>query len=530
MTVFYIRWGATGTNRDDWAFVCDSEGNPLEYPDGKSAALALDALRDSEATRQAFQVPEGQSLCITREAETAGDDDWRAREAARFASGRYKPLPWATDENARMPEHHFAHVSENDIRKVAFTENEEKGRRDRQKVMNARDYLARFTGLSYEMQEYYSAIMLGLNCNLQFASTPDEIEAAYVKMSRQDDGGVSSCMTYQPSHFDSECHPVRVYGAGDLALAYLENENGDINARALVWPERKVCGRTYGYEAASLRAALRVQGYSNFDHDALTGARLLNIPQRGRTDCVVMPYIDGTHTFNRHSDGEHFVIAEDGFCAGNTNGLAYIYAQAECEHCNETFNADDATDVGGETWCPSCVDNYAFRCEHCEEMHHCDNGHEVITGRNRWGNATETWCEGCSDYHATYSEYHGELIASDIACECEHCSEQFMAGDLEETETADGETVNACEDCREAIADERAEAEAEAEVEADAPDAPEAEAAPLSLYAATPRPSGLYGPFLDDAPAPLYSAPLGVPLRPFPPVTAPVFAYWIERA
>lgn len=101
---------------------------------------------------------------------------------------------------------------------------------------------------------------------LQFASTPEEIVEVYR-------AGPHSCI----ADFPPEVHPARVYGAGDLAVAWL-GDGARTWARALVWPARRVYGRVYpadvyhlvdGYRnkrearavAAALERRLRAAGY-----------------------------------------------------------------------------------------------------------------------------------------------------------------------------------------------------------------------------------------------------------------------------
>lgn len=461
MPTFYIKHGITGSDRDTWEFVCDRDGNPLEYSDGKSAALAKDCLA-APGERRYWRIPEAHSLFIYREpGEGEGDLQWREREAGRFASGRYKPLPWADDPDMIMPPDHFAHVSENNPQKVAFTESEAKGRMDRQKVMSADDYLAAFVTSDYDKRAYYVSLMYGLSANVEFVGTSDEIEAVYLEMTgyksnprESNYGGVCSCMTF-PADFFGGVHPVRTYGAGDLSLAFIrspESEGGDesgrIIARALVWPERQICGRVYGPGASTLRGALRSKGYSRFDDCALVGARMLAIPHpNGDANCYVMPYIDGHHYFAWHDDEKHFVISDHGFEAANTGGYAYTYNSCECERCGDACRESEMREVDGEMWCGDCFHSYARTCDHCDETSAHDHS-DVIVGsyRSRYGSIAhnyETWCENCVGSEATYSEAHSHYIADGEGETCDHCSEFFLPDELR----TDDDDLRLCADC-----------------------------------------------------------------------------------
>jgi hypothetical protein len=123
---------------------------------------------------------------------------------------------------------------------------------------------------------------------VEFARTPDDIEAVYTWGKPTINGRhfPTSCMSYGPEHFESGIHPVRVYGAGDLAVAFIHNSTKErIVARCLCWPERLRHGIIYGADLP-LRHMLEALGYTR---GSMRGARLLKIPYDGG---FVMPYID----------------------------------------------------------------------------------------------------------------------------------------------------------------------------------------------------------------------------------------------
>lgn len=132
--------------------------------------------------------------------------------------------------------------------------------------------------------------------DLKWAETPDEIEAVYSRRA-----GFTSCMQYAAGHWSDGIHPTRAYGAGDLAVAYIERGTS-LLARALVWREKKKVGRIYG-DVPLLRKALREVGIitdsSNDYYDTFQGAKMLYIPVPGRKrrECdgppAILPYIDG---------------------------------------------------------------------------------------------------------------------------------------------------------------------------------------------------------------------------------------------
>src|SRR5208337_4310007 len=189
-----------------------------------------------------------------------------------------------------------------------------------------------------------------------------EIEDVYVR-------GPSSCMSDNESHYDSGMHPVRVYGAGDLAVVYIEGKDSDgdtqIIARALVWPARRTASQIYPTpdawqedftcraEAenakAELTARLRKLGYAlpGEHRGGLNGARLLLIWDQGgdqdgdgdgddddSRSNVVMPYLDGSYGFQTCVEDSSFLaLHSDGeWAGGNTNGIAR-YNGEPIAHC-----------------------------------------------------------------------------------------------------------------------------------------------------------------------------------------------------
>jgi hypothetical protein len=290
------------------------------------------------------------------------EDTWREREKARFADGTYTALPWVEEtwfKNGHDMLEHFVHVSLKDKRRVSYTESAAKGRADRQTApMNVGRYFTRFKaeyGLDdtdiAELSARYAAVHGG-EWELEFARTPDEIEAAYTSGKPGSDGRYSptSCMSYGAGEYKSHVHPVRVYGAGDLAVAFLcdPDDRERIVARALCWPDKKIYGTVYGNEAA-LEWKLASVGYEKGE---FLGARLLKIPH-GRT--YVMPYIDDIADIG--DIGEFFVIGGN-LDATGTDGLLDNAQRNVCENCYAECDDDNYEDG----MCVACRDDISFIC------------------------------------------------------------------------------------------------------------------------------------------------------------------------
>lgn len=320
--------------------------------------------------------------------QVEANNTWKAREAQRMTDGTYTPLPWANEEWFKATHdrlQHYAHVSTEDKGKIAYTRDDDSGRRNIKVRVSVGRYL----------QEYYADTLRNLpsketeTTNVHGEKITVDALQWYVKsFTNQYGGGVvvkfacgpqdmvhvythgpASCMAYEVNQFQSApIHPVEVYAAGDLQVAYIEDENKDITARALVWPERKAVGRIYG-DHMSLSYALRELGYSGEDAMSLNGARLLQIPH-GDTDAYVMPYIDGSGSYGQHPTDKGFFQIGGRNHAGYTHGLDRDLEEGEaCDRCGDHYDLDDMVFVmvnrreDEQRWCECCVDHAGYFCE-----------------------------------------------------------------------------------------------------------------------------------------------------------------------
>jgi hypothetical protein len=323
---------------------------------------------------------------------------WEKREATRLADGTYEPLPWAS-EPWFVARHnslrHFAHVSQDRDGMIAFTENNDKGSRDIQKRMAPGRYLdSYFSSQLNSMQNFETGAInvhghkvteapiqhyanlftrkYGDTCVLTFAVTSDEMVKVYQK-------GPDSCMTFRDRGYSGHIHPCSVYAAGDLQLAYLKQNDGDITARALVWPEKKKVGRLYG-DSGTLLYKLLELGYDNprGSYDAIEGARMLKVPNEEGPGNI-MPFLDACGG-NYWDNGTYWVMGSKPSGsgayqnrAGNQNGL-------DCDSDNEN-NAE----------CDNCGDNYNL-----------DDGHYVHHVNSRGRSSEQSWCQHCGEEHTFY--------------------------------------------------------------------------------------------------------------------------------
>lgn len=390
------------------------------------------------------------------------DSSWHEREQARFDSGEYMRLAWlgeklwyknviepviSTIESRRralvdtlddaevkygggtpsynkaydeyslkyraldiecetlQTKNHFAHISIDDPLMVAFTKNDEMGLADRQTRMSPEAYLKRYWPDKFTTSEIDALVQVHnetyVDQSFKLATTPDEIEKVYTNFDRSCSDVASSCMRGYGWNYGE--HPCRVYGAGDLAIAYLTNKDGETTHRALCWPERKLYSRMYG-NGDRLHVRLKMAGYSKssyYDSGAsMEGARLLRIELDCNSEHFVMPYVD--ENISAKDDGKFLVLSHAGrICTRQTNGTTTDEPGEDdremCESCEE--RADETTTVYTRANQTQCVS----MCECCRDRHafYCDGHEEYFSDR------IESYAVGDQTWSARYFEQHG---------------------------------------------------------------------------------------------------------------------------
>lgn len=376
------------------------------------------------------------------ELERTLDENWQERERSRWLN---RELPvwheerWWVD-NYSIWGNHFVHRSVNNPALLAYTESEAKGKRDIQTPIKPGRYLSKFFGkiLTEKQIAYYAAWQTSgarpvsewhdaKRWSLAFAWTQDEIISVYKD-------GPRSCMS--GDHFDDDNNPVRVYAAGDLAVAYLHDGGGMIKARALVWPERKVVGRIYptpdnwmddGFECRTdsedcqlaLLKRLQGEGYRMGgieDGVSFEGARLLIL--ESNNGGWVMPYLDGAYGVYR--SGSFWRMTADQtkleYRCDTTDGRIESGGGCTCDECGDDIEDDGseplvATRVhsgrlsGFRTWCESCRNSYAFYCEGFGEYVSEIVPHTVIRGAD--------YCDAWLEQNAFLSQHSNEWFLND---------------------------------------------------------------------------------------------------------------------
>jgi hypothetical protein len=421
-------------------------------------------------------------------------DAWRMRESARFADGTYTAVPWAdrllemaentpiridtesegkpeaglyrepytADESAAAKRllRHYAHMSVSHPGMVAYTPDETFGHEDRQLRISVGRYMERF-GAAFGKDDcsgYVGALKALTGESLQIARTPEDIARVYCAA----DGPVS-CM--DGGDFSRRNTPVRVYGNSDLGVAYLgtlhptDPSKDRIQARGIVWPDKKRYSRLYG-DYTTLAAALETCGYSTTRDDVyslsgndygMVGAKIRAIdhPNGG----YYMPYVDDAG--GADLDGGYFVLSRHGAynvkdtcgrtevdeedtcpnCSDTNDGNgegAYCDScrdrMACCDSCSEEFDMEsDGSNHDYGTLCGSCSREHSRECEHCNR----DFNDYDFSDRER-RNRDERLCGRCEDDGITFcDDCEGTTESVDDDCRCSDCAERHAAAEAE---------------------------------------------------------------------------------------------------
>ena len=221
---------------------------------------------------------------------------------------------------------------------------------------------------------------------IRFTDNADEMEHVYAT------ANVSSCMGHDADHFESPHHPVRIYAAGDLELAYHIDEDGEIDGRGLCRKDTKNYVRWYGRGEPAMAKLGYTQGPG-----CLNGARVAIAYGEGDAEGrIVAPYIDGAYAW--------VSIGEDEVARIGTRG----------QFGRETYYCQSATADQHGYSCPAGQD-YGYALDDDEYVTDLE-GERIL--REYAVLIYDEWYHMDSDY-VRRSEYHGEWYLTEDVTWCE---------------------------------------------------------------------------------------------------------------
>jgi len=389
----------------------------ITFEDGKRASRAARLLTLKVGRR--FQVRK-------IELKTETESNWQDREKSRFDFGEYKPLQKRLQalsfDNFPL---HFAHIAKKKPSLIAYTKDDLKAAADKQSLISIQGYVKLLIDAGAiqetEAQEIISAQFAhasALESELKFAYSEDDIEAVYTNYDENARSVGVSCMRYYEEHWarveGNYYHPVRVYGAGDLAVAYLTNDDGQTIARALCWPEKKLYSRVYA-DTDILHNLLQAAGYNksryySHEYKSIDGARLLRVINDN--DNLVCPYLDESGHITDMTD--YLIIDRTGFNAQKTEGEVPLRGEFTCDSCNDNFDTDEdfrevytnASRTRSQNWCGYCRNGYSFYCQGTQEYYSETVDHTFVD--------EECYLSIYVERNANYCEYYEQYSFDDL--------------------------------------------------------------------------------------------------------------------
>lgn len=444
---FYLWAGKRDWAKPEWVKL-----NQEHFLNGAEAATRMKALNGQDSPFR---------FMVKKEVELSPVRDYESWAAFRVETKEWIMAPWTNEPWCKHD--HFAHHSVSDDSQIAFWPNEAEAQNDRVTVMKPGRYLQEYYGDVLSNEEIRDwAVRVDAEAELRFARTPDEIYDVYTAPNAP-----HSCMVYKDneachggSKWSSGINPTRIYGAGDLAIAYLERR-GKIIARCLVWPERKVAQRVYG-DIERLVERLKAEGY-RFDADRhsahssnnglFNGARLLRIEPEGHPDHVVMPYLDFGYRANR-VDEEYLEMNVNGAIPGdNTCGISSTRREFCCRDCDDYYDYEaDGHDLNGYTYCTDCYHGRTTSCDGCGDWV-ADGTIYFVADSNLCPtcyDTTTTTCDYCCDrvVNAQTSVVSDARSGAHYADACDDCVDG--AGTIQRDQDdnlIDMSTATHCESC-----------------------------------------------------------------------------------
>ena len=293
----------------------------------------------------------------------------------------------------------------------------------------------------------------------------------------------SSCMRYTFDDGDGpmnlKMHPTEVYGSGDFNIIWVEDSQGRIGGRVVVYMKHGSGKPQPSYIYGACQQALdMLQDHLesiNAIHTSQSewdGGKLLAIKDYD-TQAYIGPYLDlepraldvqllpdGTKDAEGNPNTkEYLVIDHNGEL--DANGYCGVYQgdRYTCGNCGDGVPEDESrySEYTGENYCDCCFHDTHFYCDWSEEYYHNDehltvyslNGNGLKISQDVHENCDGyVWCERESEYWDVDDVFHIEC--EDIWVTAKTFEEDYFSSDWdgevypnsEACLTDDGETIS----------------------------------------------------------------------------------------
>ena len=242
----------------------------------------------------------------------------------------------------------------------------------------------------------------------------------------------NSCMRY---HFKEghgprnlPIHPVEAYASGDFSIAWVEDKDGLIGGRVVLYHqlrddvERVQAGPIYGACDVAVR---QLEDYiesigGEFAGDGdWSGARLV---AHKYEDGFIAPYLDiEPRSLSISSDQKHIIIDFDGDLDANSYQGILSEGGDRCHSCQDRIPDGDNhySEQTGADYCPDCYYEDHFHCDYTGEDIHMSDSIRVCS-ITRHGEQSDLACESILGSMAMECK-DGKIWDTD---DCFHCEDE----------------------------------------------------------------------------------------------------------
>lgn len=218
--------------------------------------------------------------------------------------------------------------------------------------------------------------------------------------------------------------PAEVLGSGDFEILWLEDENGLIGGRVVVYLKKDSApqaGPIYGvceHSLDTLQEALDEMGAVGYDDASWQGARLLRIPVYG--DDILMLYCDMAE--EGWDDGEfiHLDHRDSDTNTQTTEGFVSAGHRTRCCDCGVGVHEDEVYyNDDGDVYCEHCFYRNYYTCDVTGDIISIEDSSSVYTSQSNL-------------YWRASVQNPGQItVGPDVSCgECFYTDELWLTDDL----------------------------------------------------------------------------------------------------
>ena len=285
-----------------------------------------------------------------------------------------------------------------------------------------REYTVKTSSKHDDFRKVYTGKMVGTQ-NINTTGTYKSLAASCMRYTFDDNDGPMNL----------PIHPTEVYGSGDFNIIWVEDANGYIGGRVVVYMKHESGKPQPSYIYGACQQALdmlkdhldSIDACDIYDSD-WTGAKLSAVKDYD-TQAYIGPYLDlepraldvcrlpdGTKDSQGNTNTKEYLVIG---CGGELDGNGYcgVYSDEtnRCYNCEESVHEDDTrySEYTGETYCDCCFQDDHFYCDWSDEYYHNDQHicvwYTTSEGAKRYHDVAEC----CDGY--TFCEREGEYWDSD---------------------------------------------------------------------------------------------------------------------